>query len=229
MAEASRRSPVRRSGGARRRVVTALAVAVVVLVLAPSASASLPPRDRVYASYLPTVDQVSRVYPFLNDGGRSVFRYRGLGASFSCWDWTQSFLAADGRWSTYALRSGAMPYFRGLEDPAVFVFKFHTREKARAAFGLQERFVRTCMGRHRSDGTTARLWVEDVPDIRQGSVAYRMRSRSEIADGFTHTRELHIAVLRGRYLVNVFNQAQDFQPSTTNGVWLTRMTLRNIG
>jgi hypothetical protein len=111
----------------------------------------------------------------------------------------------------------------------VFVFKFHSRAKARAAFGLQEQFVQDCMGRRSTDDTKARMWSQEVPDIRQGSVAYRLFSRSETTNGYAKTRELHVAVLRGRYLVNVFNQAMDFQPSTESGVWLMRMTLRNIG
>jgi hypothetical protein len=218
------------SAGALRRVaVVAVAVMVGTLTLVPAAGASVAPRDRVYASYLPTVEQVSRIYPYLEDGERSVGRYRGLGASFSCWDWTQAFLAADGRWSYYTLKGGAMPYFRGLEDPASFVFKFHTRAGAMDAFWLQKRFVWECMGRHTEDGTTALMWAQQVPAMGEGSVAYRLRERFETANGYGHTRELHISVLRGRYLINVYTQAQDFQPSTDSGVWLTRMTLRNVG
>jgi hypothetical protein len=213
----------------RGLAVVALGAVVAGLALAPAASASVPPRDRVYASYLPTVDQVTKVYPYLAEGGRTVGRYRGLGDSFSCWDWTQSFLAADGRWAYYTLKSGAMPYFKGLEDPAAFVFKFHTRAKAMDAFWQQWRFVRSCMGRQSVDGTTARLWAQDVPAMGDGSVAYRLVEKSETTDGYTMTRELHIATLSGRYLVNIFNQAKDFQPDTRNGVRLVKITLGNIG
>lgn len=213
-----------------RRAAAASAVLVVVGVsLVPAASAAVAPRDRVYASYLPTVDQISRIYPALAGGERHVGTYVGLGWRFSCWDWTSPFEASDGRWSSYTLKGGDMPYFKGMEDPAAFVFKFHTRADAMDAFWLQQRFVRSCMGEQSDDGTTARLWQQPVPFMRQGSVAYRTVQTLETATGHRKTRELHIAVLDGRYLVNVFNQAKTFQPSTTNGVRLMRITLGNIG
>jgi hypothetical protein len=199
-----------------------------LLVPAATAGAGVAPRDRVYASYLPTVAQVSRIYPFLVDGRRATFKTLGSGGSFSCWTY-DPFLAADGRFSSYSLQGGQGPYFRGLEDPGVFVYKFHTRTQALDAFWLQQRFVRTCMGRRSADGTTQWRRAQPVPFIGQGSVAYRLRERHETATGFGYTRELHIFVRRGRYLVNIYNQAKDFQPDTNNGVRLARMTLRNIG
>lgn len=213
----------------RRALAASAATAVAVVALAPAVSAAVAPRDRVYASYLPTVDQVSRIYPDLADGRRHVGTYVGLGSRFSCWDWTSAFEASDGRWSYYTLKNGDMPYFEGMEDPAAFVFKFHTKAKALDAFWLQQRFVRRCMGERSEDGTKARFWEQPVPFLAQGSVAYRTVQKLETSDGYRKTRELHIAVLDGRYLVNVFNQAQDFQPSTKNGVRLIRITLGNIG
>jgi hypothetical protein len=226
-----------RDGGRRRRMsptppriaVALLALMVGGVVLAQAASATVEPRDRVYASYLPTVDQVSRVYPYLAKGERSVGRYKGQGEAFSCWDWTSAYRAADGRWSSYSVKGGGSPYFKGLEDPSVFVFKFHSRAKAQSAFSLQQRFMRKCMGRQSEGGTTARLWRQPIPDLRQGSVAYRSLQKLETANGHRKSREFHVSVLRGRYLVNIYNQAQAFQPKTKNGVHLARMTLRNIG
>ena len=213
----------------RRIAVALFALAVSGVAMAPSASATVAPRDRVYASYLPTVDQTSRVYPFLAKGERDVGRYKGQGEAFSCWDWTSAFKAADGRWSSYALAGGGMPYFKGLEDPAVFVFKFHSRAKAQSAFSLQQRFMRKCMGRQSAEGTIAQLSRQPIPDIRQGSVAYRSLLKLETATGHRKSREFHVSVLRGRYLVNIYNQAKAFEPKTKNGVQLARMTLRNIG
>lgn len=210
-------------------VVALLTLTIGGVALAPSASASVEPRDRVYASYLPTAEQASRLYPFLADGKRYVFRYKGQGEAFSCWDWTSGFKAADGRWSFYSLKGGVMPYAKGLEDPASFVFKFHTRKQAQRAFALQQRFVRKCMGKQSEEGSTARLSRQPVPDIRQGSVAYRSLERVETATGHRKTRELHISVLRGRYLVNIYTQARAFRPKTDNGVRLARVTLNNIG
>lgn len=219
----------RMSKGALRAIVVTLGLAIGASVLVPSASAAVEPRDRVYASYLPTVQQATRIYPFLAEGSRSVFRYRGQGGSFSCWDWTKALEAADGRWSAYNLKSGASPYFKGLEDPGVFVFKFHTRRQALAAFWLQQRFVRNCMGIRSRAGTTAHLWRQRVPFMGQGSVAYRSFQEVEVGAGTSEHREFHIAVLRGRYLVNIYNQAMDFQPRTRNGVRLAKITLGNIG
>ncbi len=216
--------------GLLRRVLAASAALTVVgLGLVPAASAAVEPRDRVYASYLPTVEQVSRIYPDLAGGKRQVGTYVGLGWRFSCWDWTSAFEASDGRWSSYSLENGDMPYFEGVEDPAAFVFKFHTKKQAMDAFWLQQRFVRKCMGEQSADGTTARLWEQPVPFLAQGSVAYRTVQTLETSDRYRKTRELHIAVLDGRYLVNVYNQARHFQPSTKNGVRLMKITLGNIG
>ena len=85
------------------------------------------------------------------------------------------------------------------------------------------------MGTRSQDGTTHRMWRQQVPSMGRGSVAYRLLERHETANGFAKTRQFHIAVLRGRYLVNIFNQARTFQPDTDNGVRLARMTLANIG
>jgi hypothetical protein len=222
---------VHTSSRARSRWVRLLVMSVVVapLLWMSSAAAVVQPRDRVYPSYLPSVEQVVPTYPFLAQGSRQVVRYRGLGAGFSCWDWTQAIRAADGRWSFYTMKSGANPYFRGLEDPAVFVFKFHTRALAQHAFWQQQRFVYRCMGRQSADGTTARLWRQHVPPQRQGSIAYRTVQRLQTQTGHRYTRELHLAVLDGRYLVDVYTQARHFQPDTANAVQLARLALRNIG
>jgi hypothetical protein len=213
-----------------RRLLSAVAtMAVVGVTLVPAAGAAVAPRDRVYPSYLPTVTQLSRIYPDLVGGSRAVGRYVGLGEQFSCWDWTGSFTAADGRWSSYTLEGGGMPYFKGMEDPASFVFKFHTRTAASDAYWQQQRFVLTCMGEQSADGTTARLWRQRVPAMGQGSIAYRTVQRLETVNGHRKTRELHIAVLDGRYLVNVYNQARRLQPDRSNGVRLMKITLGNIG
>lgn len=217
------------SGLLRRCGAALAALAVVCVSLVAAANAAVEPRDRVYASYLPTVDQAARILTFLDDGHRHVGRYRGVGGHFSCWDWTEAFRAADGRWSFYSLAGGGSPYAKGYEDPATFVFKFHTEAQALAAFEKQQRFVRTCMGQQSEDGTTAHLWRQPVPSLGDGSAAYRTVQRIETTTGHRKTRELHIASLRGRYLVNVFNQAEDFQPATDAGVRLVRVSLGNIG
>lgn len=226
--------PAARQGHRLLRPVRTLAVGIVAvllggLALAPVANAALPPRDRVYASYLPTVHQVGTLYPELVGGSRSVHRYLGQGADFSCWDWTDGFRAADGRWSMYYLPDGTMPYFSGLEDPGVFVFKFHTRDQAMTAFWMQMRFVRECMGKRMRSGTVSLRWPVGVPGVGQAAVAYRVYATFPTADGRGHTRELHVSAIRGRYLVNVFDQAKEFQPSRVNAVRLARITVRNIG
>ncbi|MDH4353140.1 MAG: hypothetical protein OEW41_04065 [Actinomycetota bacterium] len=217
----------------RRRVVAGLGLVLVAalvgsLAWVPQVGAAIAPRDRVYPSYLPTVVQVSRIYPYLADGTRHTVKTLGSGGSFSCWNY-DPFQAAGGRFSFYSLKGGPGPYFRGLEDPAAFVYKFHTRRQALDAFWLQQRFVHDCMGRKSADGTTQWRRTQRVPFLGQGSVAYRLRERHETSSGFGQTRELHIFVRRGRYVVNIFNQARDFQPDTGNGVRLARVTLRNIG
>jgi hypothetical protein len=209
-------------------VVAVLALVLGGLALATPASASVPPRDLVYASYLPTVAQVSEIYPYLKGGGRYTVKTRGSGGSFSCWNY-DPFRAASGRFSAYTLKSGPSPYFRGLEDPGAFVYKFHSRKQALDAFWLQQRFVRDCMGKRKSDGTTQWRRAQPVPFMGQGSVAYRLLERHQIGSGFGKTRELHIFVRRGRYLVNIYNQAKDFPPAKDNGVRLARITLHNIG
>ncbi|MEO8106881.1 MAG: hypothetical protein ABI720_06140 [Actinomycetes bacterium] len=223
------RTNLQRAAVPARILAVLLSLTVGGLALAPTANAAVEPRDRVYASYLPTVDQMTGVYPFLADGKRFVGKYKGQGDKFSCWDWTSAFKAADGRWSFYALKNGANPYFRGLEDPAVFAFKFHTRAQAQSAFSLQKRFARKCMGRQSADGTIARLWRQHVPAVGQGSVAYRSLEKVETGSGHRKSREFHVSVLRGRYLVNIYNQAKSFQPETKNGVRLAKVTIRNIG
>jgi hypothetical protein len=211
-----------------RRLVRAAAVAAVLAVPvagALPASAAVAPADRVHASDLPTVGEVSRIYPAVAGGHREVMAGRDtMRRSADCMGWENGPDAASGRWAYYTDAGGQSPYFSGKADPVVFVWKFHTVAGAKRGFASEWNASRDCAGTHTFEDSTVVTQVVTVPDLGSRSQAWRDAESSSSGEDHFLTQ----LTRRGRYLVETRVQAPGFVPAKAPLVDLTRATLARL-
>lgn len=182
---------------------------------------------------LPTNSELASIYPYLRGGSRDVYHSLGGGewpSGRPCWDWTDGFTATSGRWASYYTRSGDMPFFEGLEDPGVFVYKFRNARDARTAYNSMASFVDTCSGgTYYFEPGEVDGWTIDkvsTESVGNASVAYSSMDTRYNSDGYYDKDwELQLAVLKGPYLFRIMNQHDWQKPSRSKAVDLARKVL----
>lgn len=216
----------------RRSAAATTAVALLAAVPASNAAAAVPPRDRVHAHDLPTTGQVAEIYPILAGGSREVLSNREPGTpTLSCLAYRNPVRAASGKWAFYLDSDGHQPYFDGYADPTVFVYKFSSVRKAKDGFRTIRRHYARCAGAYTADdGSTTRRTPLSVPEIGDSRYAFRTLVTTPTGGGATDDdHDVDVYVRKGRYLVNVLVQADDFAPGKANTVRLTRLAVRTAG
>jgi hypothetical protein len=188
---------------------------------------------------LPKARDLASIYPYLRGGSRELLYDFGTGewpSETACFNWTDGFIAPSGRWAGFYTRDGHMPYFQGLEDPAVFVYKFHNPKGARTAYNTMAAFVDKCDGgTHTFDASDelASSWTVQrlkSSTVGKASVGYRsQRDDYSVTTGWDTQYELNLAVLEGRYLFRVMNHHDYVQPARANAVDVAKKTLRLLG
>jgi hypothetical protein len=216
----------------RRRLV------VVPMLLGGLATAGLgsgasagpgPHPPRLSGKDLPSVAQMSVVYPELAGGRRDVARTHTFDANAGRDCISVRTLGRPSRalWASYYTASGDDPYFQGGESAAPFVHKFATRRAARLTMRKLHRYVVRCEGRHHSDGTRNHLEQLAPPALGDDTVGYQISWRyPNVITGSSTRRELHVVVRNGRRVVDVFLQAESYVPSLDHAVQVADLSLQ---
>ena len=209
----------------RRGLGAALVAVALMTVTAGAIAADVPDEDRVYPRNLPTHAQVAALYDGLDDGYREVLRNRYLQIrSSDCLGWGQGPRASSGRWAAYYGEGGSNPYFEGLPNPGPFVYKFHSRERARMAFFTAYDAAVDCLGEYSDDDFTVGSVEVDVPELGAGEFGVRYHETSTDFEDFF----LYVWVREGRYVTTTMVQSQEEAPAKKPAIALTRVMLDRI-
>ena len=206
------------------RLCTAVAVGVAAATVASVAPAAADVRP----SDLPTTGQVAAVYPALDGGSREVFRSRTVDTpTRDCLAYRSPVQADSGRWAGYLDADGESVYFKGRTDPTVFVYEFHSRAEARAAFRIVRNHYSRCEGLFRDDDVAFRRTELGLPVVGDARYGFRTRQEDFGISSVDHVVDTY--VVTGRRLVNVRAQADRFKPAKGAVVRLTALAVDRAG
>ena len=193
----------------------------------------------VVPSMLPTVAQMTRIYPYIKGGSRDDSENRGgqtrdevvrAVRKNACGSWTEQFRAATGLTAMYYGPNRTSPFFEGDDNPTVTVLQFSTEAKAKAA---EKRFTderRRCKGLQKhKDGTSDSYEAVAGAD---GLTAMLNTSTVSIMDGdqetFDDRYSLSIVGRSGVYLVHVWVEQDSQAPSRKAALQLAELTMTMV-
>lgn len=217
-----------RVAAVRRAPAVLCGLAALTCGLVGGSASAVAPAGQVAHSDLPTVSQVAAIYPSLEGGSREVFANRDLAVrTASCTAYRMDRKAASGRWSLYRMSDGTSPYFSGLTDPSVFVYKFYRLTSAQRAMAAQRGSIRRCEGLSEdADGFSVNSREVPVPTFGDARVAHRETTRQKA--GGDRSYELSFWIRQGRYLVEVRAQRDPRSMRKAPVVRLARVALDRI-
>jgi hypothetical protein len=217
----------------RYRWTSAALGAIVAAVSMPATPANATPqRPTVRASQLPTVDEVALAFRYLAEGTREVQPAPPEGdADVPCTNWRTVLRAPTGRFSSYQMPGGEWPFFKGLDDPAVFTYRYASAKKARRAMSRLRSWLFACEGDHDGTGVRSTITPREAPRVGTQTLAMSQTTLSPNTlepSGWSTHGGTEVVARSGRYVTFAWVQADGREPSLRRTVALARISLSSL-